>query len=73
MKKEYVQAAIDRIKDWCKTTDCEITDIAYVAIRGELGIMFEISSTTNNLINEYTQAARVMEQEEMETASDRKN
>ena len=73
MKKEYVQAAIDRIKDWCKSTGCEIPPIAYVAIRGELGIMFEISSTTDNLMNEYTQAARFMEQEEKGTANDRKN
>lgn len=47
MKEEYVQAAINRIKDWCKATDCEIPYTAYVAIHGELQAMFECSHNIN--------------------------
>ena len=31
-QKEYVEAAIKRIRDWCKSANCEIPDIAYVSI-----------------------------------------
>ena len=40
-KEEYIQAAINRIKGWCQNTECEIPDVAYVAIYNELKTMFE--------------------------------
>ena len=47
MKKEYVQAAIDRINNWCKATGCEIPNITYVAIQKELKTMFKCSTDIN--------------------------
>lgn len=40
-KEEYVQAAVDRIKDWCRDTNCKIPDVACVAIYNKLKKMFE--------------------------------
>jgi hypothetical protein len=40
-KKEYIEAAVERIRDWCKSTDCKIPDIAYMSIHQELRTMFE--------------------------------
>ena len=40
-KEQYIGAAVDRIKDWCRDAGCEIPDIAYTAISAELGAMFE--------------------------------
>lgn len=47
MKEKYVQAAIDRIDDWCKATHCKIPTIAYMQIRTELNTMFECPPDTN--------------------------
>lgn len=40
-KEEYIHAAIDRIRDGCQSTECEIPDVAFVAIYNELKTMFE--------------------------------
>lgn len=41
-QKEYVEAAIKRIRNWCKSTDCEIPNSAWTAIDAELQTMFEV-------------------------------